>query len=87
MTRRLDDAAAAAGRDPAELRRVLNVSGVITTGTTEGPLHGPVDQWVDEITELTFDHGFDTFVFWNEEDGQLERFAREVVPAIRLQVG
>jgi alkanesulfonate monooxygenase SsuD/methylene tetrahydromethanopterin reductase-like flavin-dependent oxidoreductase (luciferase family) len=83
MTQRLEDAAAAAGRDPAAIRRVLNVSGAITTGATGGPLQGPVAQWVDELVDLVVSHGFDTFVFWNEEGGQLERFAQEVVPAVR----
>lgn len=86
MTRRLEDAAAGAGRDPGELRRILNVSGTVTTGSTAGPLHGPVDQWADEIGELAVSYGFDTFVFWNEDHGQLERFANDVVPAIRAAV-
>lgn len=83
MTRRLDDALAEAGRNPAEFRRVLNVSGSITTGATQGPFQGPVDQWVDEIGELATTYGFDTFVFWGEEDANLDRFANEVVPAVR----
>jgi alkanesulfonate monooxygenase SsuD/methylene tetrahydromethanopterin reductase-like flavin-dependent oxidoreductase (luciferase family) len=83
MTRRLDDAALAAGRSPRELRRVLNVSGTITNGTTEGPFRGPVDQWVDDLAELATAWGFDTFVFWGEGDDQLERFAGEVAPAAR----
>jgi alkanesulfonate monooxygenase SsuD/methylene tetrahydromethanopterin reductase-like flavin-dependent oxidoreductase (luciferase family) len=64
MSRRLDDAVAAAGRNPAELRRVLNVAGVITDGASDGPLRGPVEQWADELTELAVDYGFDTFIFW-----------------------
>src|SRR5690606_38194654 len=64
MARRLEDEAAAAGREPAELRRILNVSGTITAGETGGPLRGPVDQWVDELGDLAVGYGFDTFVFW-----------------------
>jgi len=87
MARRLDDAATEAGRDPAEIRRILNISGAITDGRSEGPLHGPVDQWVDEVGELAAHLGFDTFVLWNEDIAQLERFAHEVVPAIRARFG
>lgn len=87
MTRRLEDAATAAGRDPAELRRILNVSGTITDGTSEGALRGPADQWVDELGELAADYGFDTFLLWNEDIGQLERFAQQVVPALRQHFG
>jgi alkanesulfonate monooxygenase SsuD/methylene tetrahydromethanopterin reductase-like flavin-dependent oxidoreductase (luciferase family) len=83
---RLDDAAVQAGRDPAEIRRVLNVNGQITDGARLGLLRGPVDQWVDELTDLAVGYGFDTFMFWGEGDDQLSRFAEEVVPSVRAQV-
>jgi alkanesulfonate monooxygenase SsuD/methylene tetrahydromethanopterin reductase-like flavin-dependent oxidoreductase (luciferase family) len=83
---RLDEAAVEAGRDPADLRRVLNVYGQITGGDRGGLLQGPVDQWVDDLTDLVVGHGFDTFMFWAEQPGQLARFAEEVVPAVRAQV-
>jgi alkanesulfonate monooxygenase SsuD/methylene tetrahydromethanopterin reductase-like flavin-dependent oxidoreductase (luciferase family) len=83
---RIDDAAFAAGREPADIRRVLNASGQITDGTRRGLLNGPVDQWIDEITDLAVGYGFDTFMFWGEGDDQLARFAEEVVPPVRAQV-
>jgi alkanesulfonate monooxygenase SsuD/methylene tetrahydromethanopterin reductase-like flavin-dependent oxidoreductase (luciferase family) len=86
MAAQLDDAAAEAGRDPASLRRILNVGGEITDGASNGVLRGPVDQWVDELTDLVLNCGFDTFVLWAEGEGQLSRFAEEVVPAVRAQV-
>lgn len=86
MTRRLEDRLAAAGRGAGELRRILNVSGEITDRRSEGPLRGPVEQWADEIGELAVGYGFDTFVFWGQGDGQLERFAEEVVPRVRTQL-
>jgi alkanesulfonate monooxygenase SsuD/methylene tetrahydromethanopterin reductase-like flavin-dependent oxidoreductase (luciferase family) len=86
MAARLDDAAAEAGRDPGELRRVLNVGGMITDGVSEGMLRGPVGQWVEELTALVVRHGFDTFVLWAESPRQLARFAHEVAPAVRTQV-
>lgn len=86
MAARLDDAAAEAGRDPASLRRILNVNGEITDGASKGILRGPLDQWVDELTSLVVNYGFDTFIFWAEGDGQLPRFAEQVVPAVRNRV-
>jgi len=86
MAAQLDDAAAEAGRDPASLRRILNVGGEITDGISNGVLRGPVDQWVDELTDLVVNYGFDTFILWAEGEGQLSRFAEEVVPAVRSQV-
>lgn len=83
---RIDDAAASADRDPADIRRVLNLNGQITDGSRLGLLRGPVDQWVDEVTDLAVGYGFDTFLFWGEGDDQLPRFAEEVVPAVRAKV-
>lgn len=86
MTARLDEAAAAASREPAEIRRVLNVGGAITDGRSEGVLRGPVAQWVDELTDLAVGYGFDTFILAAEGEHQLARFAEEIVPAVRAQV-
>ena len=82
----IDEAARKAGRDPATIRRVANLNGVIADGATEGWLRGPADHWVEEIVKLVRDLRFDGFVAWfDDEDqlGQTERFAREVVPAVR----
>ena len=86
MHARIDEAAAAAGRDPADIRRVYNVWGVI--GGSGGFLHGGVDQWVEELTGLVLEHGMDTFVFGPSENpvAQLERFVADVAPAVREQV-
>ncbi len=86
MTKRLDDAATEAGRDPVSIRRILNVNGVITDGASNGILQGPVTQWADELSNLAISYGFDTFIFWGEGEGQLQRFSNEVVSAVRAQV-
>jgi alkanesulfonate monooxygenase SsuD/methylene tetrahydromethanopterin reductase-like flavin-dependent oxidoreductase (luciferase family) len=83
---RIDDAASDAGRNPSEIRRIVNVNGQITDGASLGLLRGPVDQWIDELTDLAVGYGVDTFVFWGEGDDQLPRFAEEVAPAVRAQV-
>jgi hypothetical protein len=41
---------------------------------------------VDELTQLAIVQGFDTFILWAEGERQLERFAQEVVPAVRERV-
>jgi alkanesulfonate monooxygenase SsuD/methylene tetrahydromethanopterin reductase-like flavin-dependent oxidoreductase (luciferase family) len=83
----IDEAAQAAGRDPASIRRIANVSGQITTGGSEGFLRGPALQWIDDLRRLRDEYRFDTFIFWGEgdPDGQLRRFAEDVVPAAREQ--
>jgi alkanesulfonate monooxygenase SsuD/methylene tetrahydromethanopterin reductase-like flavin-dependent oxidoreductase (luciferase family) len=87
MTKRLDDALAAAGRSSGPFRRVLNISGSITTGESNGTFDGPVDRWVDDLTEVATSYRFDTFIFWGEGDDQLDRFAQEVVPSFRERHG
>ena len=83
--RAIDDAAKAAGRDPADIRRVANVNGAITDGESQGFLRGPARQWADDLRRLREDYRFDAFIFWGEgdPDEQLHRFAEEVVPAVR----
>jgi alkanesulfonate monooxygenase SsuD/methylene tetrahydromethanopterin reductase-like flavin-dependent oxidoreductase (luciferase family) len=86
MTRRLEDAATAAGRDPWAVRRILNGNGTITDRRSGGLLRGPVQQWAEELTGLAVGSGFDTFRLWAEGDAQLDRFAQAVVPAARQQL-
>ncbi len=86
---RIDAAAREAGRDPAEVRRLYNVSGRITDGErSEGPLDGPVEHWVETLARWVTELGLDTFVFWPSEleRQQVERFAAEVAPAVRMEV-
>ena len=85
MQRRIDEAATAAGRDPSEIRRVLNVNGRVTDGPVGELIEGPPDHWVETLSGFATELGFDTFVFWPTESPveQLERFAREVAPALR----
>ena len=86
MHARIDDAAVAAGRDPTGIARVYNIWGKIDGAG--GFLQGGVTQWVDELSELSLQHGMDTFVFGPSDDPvpQLQRFVAEVVPAVREQV-
>ena len=88
MNARIDEAAAAAGRDPASITRLYNVMGRITAGASAGFLDGPVEQLVDELTGLALDHGMDSFILAPAEAPaqQLTRFAREVAPQVRANV-
>ena len=91
--RRIDEAALAAGRDAGQIRRVLNVQGLIGESRTPPvgrlqvgylqagePLAGPSDWWAETLEGFKAD-GFDTVVFWPTDPTprQVERFASEVV--------
>jgi alkanesulfonate monooxygenase SsuD/methylene tetrahydromethanopterin reductase-like flavin-dependent oxidoreductase (luciferase family) len=69
--RRIDEAAAEAGRDPSEIRRAYNVTGELPA---------------EELTRFVLELGFDTLVFWPEDAAQLERFAQQTAPAVREAV-
>jgi alkanesulfonate monooxygenase SsuD/methylene tetrahydromethanopterin reductase-like flavin-dependent oxidoreductase (luciferase family) len=88
MQRRVDEGAEEAGRQPADVRRMYNISGAITDGDARGLLRGPASQWIEELTGFVLELGLDTFLFWPREEHarQLERFAGEVVPGVREAV-
>jgi alkanesulfonate monooxygenase SsuD/methylene tetrahydromethanopterin reductase-like flavin-dependent oxidoreductase (luciferase family) len=85
--RRIEEAAAAAGRDPRSIRRAYNLMGAI--GPTTGKrFEGPVRYWVDELAAVA-ETGMDAFIFWpggEDPAGQVEVFAAEVVPGVRAAV-
>ena len=88
LRRRVDEGVEEAGRRPADVRRMYNVSGAITDGASRGLLQGPPSQWVEELAGFVLDLGFDTFLLWPREDHarQVDIFARDVVPGVREAV-
>lgn len=64
---RIDEAAEKAGRDPREIRRMLNVN------TSD----------VDELVELALEHGFSTFILGSDDPSSIQRFGEEIAPAVR----
>jgi alkanesulfonate monooxygenase SsuD/methylene tetrahydromethanopterin reductase-like flavin-dependent oxidoreductase (luciferase family) len=95
----IDEAAVAAGRDPADVVTVHNLPGRITATplarTRDGSgrwVGGSVGQWVSELTEAVLEHRAGGFVLFPVADGTgdevvVGRWAEEVVPAVREAVG
>ena len=83
-SRRIDDAAAHAGRDRDAVRKVYNLNGMIHA-TTNGPFDGPADQWVDDIVGVVMSAGIAGVSFWPiaDHEHQLDVYAAEVVPAVK----
>lgn len=67
----IDKEATAAGRDPREIVRLLNI--------------GP-DPSADDLVHLALEEGISTFILMGDDLGNLRHFAEEVVPAVREQV-
>jgi alkanesulfonate monooxygenase SsuD/methylene tetrahydromethanopterin reductase-like flavin-dependent oxidoreductase (luciferase family) len=92
---RIDSAAHAAGRDPATIRRVIQLVGTVTgtPHTTSRPRSGPGGQpirttpdiWAHIIAEFAAEERFDTInlVLEQETSDQLRVFAGEVIPLAR----
>jgi alkanesulfonate monooxygenase SsuD/methylene tetrahydromethanopterin reductase-like flavin-dependent oxidoreductase (luciferase family) len=83
----IDESAEAAGRPPSTIRRLVNIGGVVTDGGSDGTWQGPSGQWVEQLTDLARNHGFDSFIFWPQGDpiDQVSRFS-EVAARVREMV-
>ena len=81
----IDDAAREAGRDPREIRRMVNIAGEFST-SSQGFLSGPSEQWVDDLLPLIVEDGVGTFFLMSDDPEMLEQFAQEVAPALRETV-
>jgi hypothetical protein len=77
--RTIDDAAAAAGRDPAEIRRAVNVG-----------VEGPPGEWADQLARVATELRFETLLV-NVPDREQVEFVRmlgtDVAPRVREHVG
>jgi alkanesulfonate monooxygenase SsuD/methylene tetrahydromethanopterin reductase-like flavin-dependent oxidoreductase (luciferase family) len=85
MNKYIDEGAAAAGRDPSDVRRLLNISGQFAS-TGSGLLDGPPAQWAEQLAGLTLDYGISGFILMADDVTVTERFAAEVAPATRALV-
>ncbi|MEU1391496.1 MULTISPECIES: LLM class flavin-dependent oxidoreductase [unclassified Nonomuraea] len=91
----IDEAAAAVGRDPRDIRTIYNFPGRITdrplaaTRDHDGRwIGGSVGQWVEELTEAVLEHDASGFILFSSGHGAtdlttLARWAREIVPSVR----
>ncbi len=91
----VDEAAASAGRNPADIDTIYNVSGRITqsplpaTRDDDGRwIGGGVTQWVEELSFAALERGAAAFIYLLPpgeiiSDTTLSRWVHEVVPAVR----
>ncbi len=78
----IDEAATEAGRDPREVRRLVNIMGAFGAPGS-GPLRGPAGEWVEELLPLVLDDGVATFILASDDRRTIEQFGAEVIPALR----
>jgi len=81
MNARIDEAALAAGRAPAAVRRLYNVSGSFGAGA--GFLQGRPSDWAEQLAGLTLEQGMATYVLGTDDPDDVRRFGEEVAPLVR----
>ena len=79
-SKRIDDAAVAAGREPAAVRRLYNVN----AASGRGPgLIGPPSDWSEQLAALTLEHGTSTFVLATDDPSLIREYGAVVAPSTR----
>jgi len=68
----IDDAARAAGRDPRDITRLLNIF--------------PGQQTPEALAQMTLEDGVSIFILASDDPDVLEHFAAETIPAVREHV-
>jgi alkanesulfonate monooxygenase SsuD/methylene tetrahydromethanopterin reductase-like flavin-dependent oxidoreductase (luciferase family) len=79
----IDAEAVKVGRDPREIRRLVNIGGRFQEERTD-VFQGPAAAWVDDIVELAVEEGVGTFILASDDPATITTFATEVIPAVRL---
>ena len=84
MRDRIDAAAEAAGRDPAQIRSILNLTVRLAPGAPPQPgiVTGPPKQVVSQLQDLITHYGFTGFNFLPSQPDDLPRLAEDVLPEL-----
>ncbi|WP_345544562.1 LLM class flavin-dependent oxidoreductase [Microbacterium jejuense] len=69
----IDEAAAGAGRDPREIRRLLNI----------GQLAADPHEFAERLAQLALEDGIGTFILAGDDPNLLQFYGEEVAPAVR----
>ncbi|MFF1932024.1 LLM class flavin-dependent oxidoreductase [Streptomyces sp. NPDC058228] len=80
----IDEEAEKNGRDPREIRRLLNIMGGF--GRSTEPFQGTPEQWVEQLLPLVLEEGMSTFILGSDDPTAIATFGQEVAPALREAV-
>ncbi len=82
MNAEIDAAAIAAGRQPADIRRMLNINGQFQQ-TERGLFQGPPESWARQIVEIERDYGISTFILAADDPATTTLFGTVIAPLAR----
>ncbi|MEV7973832.1 LLM class flavin-dependent oxidoreductase [Cellulomonas sp. NPDC089187] len=80
---RIDDAAQAAGRPVTAVRRLLNITGQLSTRASDRLLDGPPEQWVEQLAVLAMEYGISGFVLAADDPALIAAYGQDIAPAVR----
>nr|WP_043625621.1 LLM class flavin-dependent oxidoreductase [Nonomuraea candida] len=78
----IDAAAVEAGREPAAIRRLFNVTGRFGQGGDRF-LDGPPEQWAEQLAALTLEYGFSGYILMADDAATIRTFGEQVAPGVR----
>lgn len=79
----IDEAAVKAGREPSEIRRLVNINGQFTEQGAGQLLVGPPTQWAEQLAVLTLQYGMSGFILSGDDARAIALFGQEVAPLAR----
>lgn len=79
----IDEAAVKAGREPSEIRRLVNINGQFTEQGGGQLLVGPPTQWAEQLAVLTLQYGMSGFILSGDDARAIALFGQEVAPLAR----
>lgn len=82
MNAEIDAAAIAAGRQPSDIRRMLNINGQFQS-TERGLFQGPAESWARQIVELEREYGISTFILASDDPMLTAVFGTVIAPMAR----
>ncbi len=82
MHAEIDAAAIAAGRQPSDIRRMLNINGRFLQ-SERGLFEGPAQTWARQIVELNRDYGTSTFILASDDPQTITLFGTVIAPMAR----
>lgn len=82
MNAEINAAAIAAGRQPSDIRRMLNINGRIQQ-QERGLFQGPPEAWARQIVELERDYGISTFILATDDPATTAVFGTVIAPLAR----
>lgn len=81
LNAQIDEAAEAAGRAPAAVRRLYNVFGRF--GHAAELLQGTPTDWSEQLADLALGFGMSTFILGTDDPDDARRYAEDVAPRVR----